>query len=169
MSWSSTRKRLENEFLAPSLYGRISYFITRYHHAHDHAGRVAIRFDGEEVMKADYFNKYNGMYGRFHRLNELYSGEDPAILWKRAILEAENAGEFDEKRFYTACNEFFSQSIEESLASERMIVRILAVFDRRTGKRRLREMLAEVNTKEPIFRAMLFIRAKAEGIVKEEK
>ena len=48
--------------------------------------------------------------------------------------------------FYNAFAEFDNQDIESSLKSENLIVRILAVLDRRVGKRRLvsmKETIAE--------------------------
>ena len=78
-----------------------------------------------------------------------------------------NTAIFDQRIFYSACNEFFSQSIEESLASQRLIVRILAVFDKRTGKRRLRQMLENMPADDPIFCEMLIIRCQAEGLMED--
>ena len=46
-------------------------------------------------------------------------------------------GVFDQRSFYAAFQEFDQQSIEKSLKSENLIVRIFAVLDRRVGKRRL--------------------------------
>ena len=55
-SWSDIRKTHEQDRLAPSLRGRVQYFITRYREAHDDHGRVAIRVDGKEVFK-----RFNGV------------------------------------------------------------------------------------------------------------
>lgn len=41
-TWSGIRSKLEKEYLAPSLQGRIQYFATSYHKCPDHEGRAAI-------------------------------------------------------------------------------------------------------------------------------
>lgn len=46
-------------------------------------------------------------------------------------------GGFDKDHFYEAFYMFQNQSIQKSLASENPIVRMLAVLDRRVGKRQL--------------------------------
>ena len=61
--------------------------------------------------------------------------------------------------------EFDNQSIEDSLKSENMIVRIFAILDRRVGKRRLINMHSTLNPQEEIFNLFFSIRINAEGIV----
>ncbi|MDL2259126.1 hypothetical protein LJC42_08300, partial [Eubacteriales bacterium OttesenSCG-928-K08] len=56
LSWSAMRKVLEQENICESLKGRIQYFATRYRKSHDQEGRVAIRLDGEEIFKSDFFD-----------------------------------------------------------------------------------------------------------------
>ena len=46
-------------------------------------------------------------------------------------------GIFDQRCFYNAFAEFDQQSIEMSLKSENLIVRIFAVLDRRVGKKKV--------------------------------
>lgn len=74
-------------------------------------------------------------------------------------------GIFSEHAFYRAFEEFDNQSIEDSLNSENMIVRIFAILDRRVGKRRLINMHSTLNPKEEIFNLFFSIRINAEGIV----
>lgn len=61
--------------------------------------------------------------------------------------------------------EFDNQSIEESLKSDNLIVRIFAVLDRRIGRRRLILMKETIADESEIFREFYAIRAKAEGLV----
>ena len=46
-SWSSIRKRLEQDLLCEKLRGRVQYFRTIYHGAPDEYGRFAVRVDGQ--------------------------------------------------------------------------------------------------------------------------
>lgn len=51
-TWSGIRNKLEKEYLAESLRGRVTYFAASYNYAHDHVGRAAILVDGIEVLKS---------------------------------------------------------------------------------------------------------------------
>lgn len=54
-SWSGLRQQLETEYLCPKLRGRVQYFLTHYTDAHDDYGRIAIRVDGVERLRANPF------------------------------------------------------------------------------------------------------------------
>lgn len=60
---------------------------------------------------------------------------------------------------------FDQQSIEMSLKSENLIVRIFAVLDRRVGKRRLALMKETIAEEPDTFREFYAIRMKAEGLI----
>lgn len=74
-------------------------------------------------------------------------------------------GIFDQRCFYNAFAEFDQQSIEMSLKSENLIVRIFAVLDRRVGKRRLALMKETIAEEPDTFREFYAIRVKAEGLI----
>ena len=57
-AWSGIRHKLETEYLAPSLRGHIQYFVTTYSKSPDHEGRAAIRYNGKEIIKGNYWNQY---------------------------------------------------------------------------------------------------------------
>ena len=57
-SWSGIRKKLETEYLAPSLRGHIQYYATSYSRSPDHEGRAAIRYDRKEIIKGCYYNHW---------------------------------------------------------------------------------------------------------------
>ena len=73
-------------------------------------------------------------------------------------------GVFDQRSFYCAFNEFDNQSIEDSLKSDNLIVKIFAVLDRRVGKRRLLAMQDEISKEPEMFQIFYSIRKKAETI-----
>lgn len=54
-TWSGIRNKLENDYLCPALRGHIQYFATSYSKSADHEGRAAIRMDGVEVLRSNYF------------------------------------------------------------------------------------------------------------------
>lgn len=160
-NWSSIRRKLEKEYLALSLRGRIQYFVTRYKFTHDQEGRAAILLDGEEVLCGNYYNKFfkSDLFPRdekySHRIRNEYSYIDEVAL---------ELGCFDQRSFYSAFKEFDNQSIEDSLKSDNLLVRIFAVLDRRIGKRRLVKMRNEIENEPEIFQFFYKVRADAENI-----
>lgn len=161
-TWSGIRKKLETEYLAQSLRGHIQYYVTSYSRSPDHHGRAAIRYDGQEIIRGCYWNYWvkADLFPRDEKFNKRMSTE-MAYLDDTAL----KLGIFDEYSFYEAFNEFDNQSIEESLKSDDLIVRIFAVLDRRIGKRRLDLMKDTIEDEPEKFREFYAIRAKAEGLL----
>ena len=161
-TWSGIRKKLEGEYLADSLRGHISYFATSYNRSHDHEGRAAIRYKGKEIIKGCYY--YNWTKAVSFQKDEKYErrmSEEFAFMDDTAI----KLGVFDQICFYEAFKEFDNQSIEKSLCSENMFVRIFAVLDRRVGKRKLISMKESIENEPDTFKEFFAIRMNAEGIV----
>ena len=115
----------------------IQYFATSYSKSPDHEGRAAIRYNGKEIIKGNYWNQYvkahlfpkDDTYDR--RMRESFPFIDNTAL---------ELGVFDQRCFYQAFEEFDNQNIDKSLSSDNLIVRIFAILDRRVGKRRLLSM-----------------------------
>ena len=160
-TWSGIRKKLESEYLAKSRQGHIQYDATTYSRSHDHEGRAAIRYDGKEIIKGCYWYNWTKA-GQFPK-DEKYERrmrEENAFMDDTAL----KLGVFDQRSFYAAFQEFDQQSIEKSLKSENLLVRIFAVLDRRVGKRRLLMMKDTIEQEPNTFKEFYAIRARAEGI-----
>ncbi len=160
-TWSGIRHKLENEYLAESLRGHIQYFATSYSRSPDHEGRAAIRYDGKEIIRGCYWN--NWVKAHLFPKDETYEKrmrEEMAFMDDVAL----QLGVFDQRCFYKAFEEFDNQSIEESLKSDDLLVRILAVLDRRVGKRRLKAMAQTIADEPETFREFYAIRVSSEGI-----
>jgi hypothetical protein len=165
MPWSKIKKRLETEFLAPSLQGRVTYFATSYSKCPDHEGRAAIRVDGVEVFKSSY---YESMILHSKKFHEMYdNGGGYYESWSKAFDEAEKAGGFDNHVFYRAFDEYSNQPIEDSLKSELPLVRIFAILDKRMGKRRLAAMAEDIESAPPFIQLFYKLRCEAEGMYGE--
>ena len=161
-TWSGIRKRMESEYLAESLKGDISYFATSYSRSPDHEGRAAIRYKGKEIIKGCYY--YNWTKAASFTKDEKYErrmSEEFAFMDDTAI----KLGVFDQTCFYKAFDEFDNQSIEKSLCSENLLVRIFAVLDRRVGKRKLISMKETIENEPDSIKEFFAIRMNAEGIV----
>ena len=135
-TWGSIRKKLENEYICDSLKGRIQYFITRYHKAgFDKEGRVAIRFDGKEIVKSSFFM-------REIKRDEIWKRKEPD--WNTTMKKVHQAGGFDVECFYAAFKFYQNHSIAESLYSDDALIRLLAILDKRVGKRTLKVLAPEI-------------------------
>lgn len=164
-SWSSMRKQLEQENICEALKGRIQYFATRYRESHDQEGRVAIRLDGQEVFKSCYFDWCKTREQVIADLPELKKTSNTYWeYWDKIHLETENRGSFDQFAFYDAFHFYQNHSIEDCLTSESAIVRLFAIFDKRTGKRRLQKLLPEVENQPDWLKFFYGLRMDAEGI-----
>lgn len=161
-TWSTIRHKLENNYLADSLKGHIRYFATSYSKCPDHEGRASILLDGKEIIEGSY-------YGRWKNYHLLPKDENYRIRisYEFPIMDdiAVKFGQFDQRCFYRAFDEFDNQSIEKSLSSDNALVRIFALLDRRTGKRRLRSIKENIHNEGEIFKMFFNIRANAEGIL----
>lgn len=153
-TWSKMRYKLENEYLAYSLRGHIRYFVTTYSKSPDRNGRAAILLDGREVIEGCYYDMW---------INPpMMSAEE---CWASfAVMDNTHVkyGMFDQHCFYNAFTEFDNQSIEKSLESENMLIRIFAVLDRRVGKRKLEKMRLTIGDEQEMLRKFYDIRMRFE-------
>lgn len=161
-TWSGIRKRMESEYLAESLKGHISYFATSYSRSPDHEGRAAIRYNGKEIIKGCYYHNWTkaASFPKDEKYERRMS-EEFAFMDDTAI----KLGVFDQTCFYKAFDEFDNQSIEKSLYSDNLLVRLFAVLDRRVGKRRLLTLKRTIENEPDTFKEFFAIRMNAEGIV----
>lgn len=160
--WSSIRNKLETDYLAPSLRGHIQYYATSYSKSPDHEGRAAIRYDGKEIIKGCFWNQWM-MADQFPKDEKWEKRMTSELAFMDDV--ALKLGVFDQRCFYGAFHEFDNQSIEQSLNSEDLIVRIFAVLDRRVGKRRLLLLQETIQDEPETFQEFFAIRARAEGLM----
>lgn len=152
--WSYMRHKLENDYLAPCLRGRVRFFVTRYVGTHDYEGRASILVDGEEALSGGYFEAWP---------KDLLLGTETPEEIRRNYYEGLNVYDF-----YVAFHEFDTQTVQESLQSEDQIVRLFALFDRRVGKRTLLKLREGLDAQPPAFQRFWAIRMEAEGLAPAE-
>ena len=168
-TWSGIRNKLENDYLCPTLRGHIQYFATSYWESHDQTGRAAIRLNGVEVLRSNYYAYEQNYWNRYQALRREGIGQDDRKAPFRLAHEGTlNDGCFDNGFFYEAFHEFDNQSIEKSLVSKNPLVRILALLDRRLGKRRLLALEESMEQELDWVRAFYVIRMQAEGLMEKE-
>lgn len=177
-SWSGLKKELEENFISDSLKGRVNYFITHYHGAPDNYGRMCVRVDGKEVIHGNPYDFYvKGYYLEELRIKNtlniphreytdkgtLYDEENISIEDKVREM-AHHDGVFEIYDFTDAISEYKNSNIVNSINSKNGLVRMLAVMDRRVGKRTLLKLVDELNN-QPDWLAFFYkLRLDAEGI-----
>lgn len=139
-SWGTQKKWLEGN-LCQELSGRVTFFLTRYHKVHDAYGRAAIRVDGAERAIFSWIEMCHQETG----LNELWrrEGKPPYDMeGLRETLKPEWDGNctWCELDFLSAALKFRSMPIQDALASDDYIIKVLAIMDRRVGTRTLQRI-----------------------------
>ena len=141
-SWSNLRKVLEEERLCPALRGRVQYFMTRYHDAHDDYGRFCVRVDGKEYVCSCY-----GDYWYGNRKEQVTNGNF-------AVWEVGNVIDIYMDEL----------TIDEALSSDNPLIRLFAVLDRRVGKRRLAALAAAMENEPEWLQFFYRLRLQAEEL-----
>ena len=97
--------------------GHIQYFATSYSKSADHEGRAAIRTDGVEVLRSNYYTYFENVWTKFHHLRSttLKDCDSAKEAIDRSHAYALEQGTFDQKAFYEAFGIFDNQSIEQRL------------------------------------------------------
>ncbi len=147
--WSKTRL---NDRLADSLKGKVDYvcegFSTRRHHVKKGKGMdkwwtvyqvFFIKFDGKKVFATNP-NGYCGDY-----LKDM--GEIPMNYAMEGIHHYLNEAD-----------------IEECLSGENVFLFMLAILDRRVGKRKIKEIVGHMDDGPGWMKPFIRFRAEAEGI-----
>ncbi|MBP1927182.1 hypothetical protein J2Z76_003055 [Sedimentibacter acidaminivorans] len=134
-SWGGLNRQL-CEYLCDELKERVTYFLTRYHEVHNSYGRAAIRLDGKELVCFSWIE----MYHQENDISILYEEEKESSygeMTARMKPKWDKDCTYCEMDFLDAVLQFRNMSIKAALQSENYIIRILAVMDRRVGKRTL--------------------------------
>lgn len=179
-SWSSVRKKLEQNFLCEKLRGRVQYFFTHYRKSHDEEARVCVRVDGKEYVMGNPYNYYVKGYCNLEkeikRAMQIpmrvwhfdenvfeYDEENTAVeeyIKKRQIID----GEFSAYQIMKSIEEFLQMNIDDALQSDNPILKMLALLDRRVGKRRLQKLAEEMERQPQWLQFFYRLRLDAERI-----
>ncbi|AFC33413.1 hypothetical protein PM3016_6809 [Paenibacillus mucilaginosus 3016] len=176
MSWSKVKQNLEG-FLCPALYGRVEYRATGYRYLPDKSGICYIAVDKKNVLNMSDITSSIRWYQTEQEIKndpdlqipinheEMEAvrkdtkgivPEDRLIVIARSRKISEYAKELlsaqaslSRSNFVVAANQFLSISIEESLESKDILLNILALVDRRVGKKRIVNMTEKMKLKHP--------------------
>ncbi|MDT8979197.1 hypothetical protein RQP50_23450 [Paenibacillus sp. chi10] len=184
MSWSKLKQQLES-FLCPALHGRVEYRATSYRYLPDKAGICYISVDKKNVFNMSDKTSLIKWYQTEQEIkndsdiqipisNEEIEAvrkdtkgapEDRLIVIARSrkmsgyakeLLSAQSS--LSKSNFNVVANHFLSTSIEESIESDDILLNILALVDRRVGKKRILNMSEKMKVKHPIVQYFYELR-----------
>ncbi|MGG4144219.1 hypothetical protein ABEW34_13925 [Paenibacillus algorifonticola] len=185
MSWSKMKQNLES-FLCPALNGRVEYRSTSYRYLPDKAGLCYIAVDKKNVLnmsdttnpirwyqteleiKNDSAIQIPISHEEMEAVRKDTKGtvpEERLIVIARSRKITEYAKELmsaqaslSKSNFIVAANKFLSTSIEESIESHDILLNVLALVDRRVGKKRMLNMTEKIKLKHPIVQYFYELR-----------
>lgn len=185
MSWSKLKQNLES-FLSPALQGRVEYRATSYRYLPDKAGSCYIAVDKKNVFNmSDKTTLIKWYQTELEIKNDSgiqipISNEEIEVLRKetkglvpedrllviarsrklselaKELLSAQSS--LSKSNFIVVANKFLSTPLEESLESNDILMNILALVDRRLGKKRILNMAEKIKLKHPIVQYFYAIR-----------
>jgi hypothetical protein len=185
MIWSKMKQLLEKS-LCPELKDRVGYSNTSYRYLPDKAGTCYITVDKKNILNmADAAGPIQ-WYKTEQEIKKDPDIQLPVRREDVEAVRASAKGPIPEERlmaiaqdrkasqvakelllaqtalsksnFYEAANRFLSAPIEESLESEHILLNVLALLDKRVGKKRLLSMADRISQKHPIVRYFYRLR-----------
>lgn len=185
MSWSKLKQQLEG-FLSPALEGTVEYRAPGYRYLPDKSGICYISVDRRNVLNmGDKTNTIRWYQTELEIKNDpeiripvskddieavrqAAKGpvpEERLIVMARSRLSTEHAKELMsaqaalvKSNFIVVANKFLTTPIEESLESRDMVLNILALVDRRVGKKRILGMTEKMGLKHPMVQYFYELR-----------
>ncbi|SDX42058.1 hypothetical protein [Paenibacillus sp. PDC88] len=185
MSWSKLKQQLES-FLSPALVGRVEYRATSYRYSSNKSGDCYIAVDKKNVFNMSDTTSSIRWYQTEQEIksdpevqipisNEEIEGvrtntqgtvpEDRLVVIARSrkitvlakeLLSAQTS--LSKSNFVVTANKFLSTSIEDSLESNDILLNVLALVDRRLGKKRILNMAEKIKIKHPIVQYFYELR-----------
>mgnify|MGYP001051875974 CR=1 FL=1 len=182
MQWSKLKGRIDS-FFCEKLKGRIQIHTTVYRKFHDGPRRIWITFDKEEIFSASditYWIAHEKIYEAIkleRQLKPIPFQEDWRGMYeskeRKELVKASAAVEqrllteniVDSGYVYQSFIDYCSLSMEQALISENNFIRAFAMFDRRIGKRRLRDLKLTTGD-HPLINKFYGIRCTVEKMQK---
>ncbi|GIP45709.1 hypothetical protein J45TS6_41680 [Paenibacillus sp. J45TS6] len=185
MSWSKLKKELES-FLCPALVGRVEYRATSYHYLLGKSGNCYISVDKKNVLNMSDPNNSIRWYQTEQEIKSDSTLEVPISNEEIEEVRQDTKGTVPEDRliviarkkkitllakelltaqatltksnFVVVATKYLSTSIDENLESNDILLNVLALIDRRVGKKRILNMSEKIKLKHPIVQYFYELR-----------
>lgn len=188
-NWKYIKKLLEKEFLCESLRGHVTYDLTDYRPAPWYQQHFIMKYDDEVLLNVNQPQRQWGADYPFHEPRYWETNYIVKAVCKKYenvqhgiaqdMIERLTASVVEETCKFIAHYEGFygvqdiienigiylHSDIQSSLKSDEPFLRVLAILDRRTGKRTLRKLAEEKYLFIPAWVKKFYrLRFEAEGI-----
>ncbi|WP_028544395.1 SF0329 family protein [Paenibacillus taiwanensis] len=185
MSWSKLKQNLDS-FLCPALQGRVEYRATSYRYLPDKAGLSYLTVDKKNVFNMSDTTTLISWYQTELEIKNDTNIQIPISNEEIEAIRKETKGTVPEDRlkviarnrkitvhakellsaqsslsksnFVVTANKFLATSIEESIESDDILLNVLALVDRRVGKKRIINMSEKIRLKHPIVQYFYELR-----------
>ena len=170
IGYYSGNKRLDT-LRCDSLKKRVHFTVTNYRKAHDQMGRAFITVDKKEVLNMCTITSDHALIQKERVIKRAENipfddWSDNRRISKEAHKFIKEDGIFAQYDFYDAVETFLNMPIGQALNSENMVIKILALIDRRVGKRTLHRLEEHMKEELEIVQYFYNLRCEAEGINK---
>ena len=185
MSWSKLKQQLES-FLSPALHGRVEYSAPGYRYLPDKSGICYISVDKKNILRMSDKTSFIRWYQTEQEIKNDLAIQIPvtsddieavkkdtkgtvpedrlivmvrsrkASAYAKELLSAQTS--LSKSNFIVVANTFLSTSVEESMESNDILLNILALVDRRVGKKRILNMSEKIKLKHPIVQYFYDLR-----------
>lgn len=156
MKWSKLRKLLKDR-LADNLKNRLDYNLTTYKNSTGFIGRAWITWDGKEIINfsnQDTWNQYQSYSNETAETHYIsHKKIDDAERTEGNVIEK---GEFSKYDFAENAFKFLNINVQDAIKSDNIILKALAVVDKKTGKRTLTELSKLEN--HPMIKYLIELR-----------
>lgn len=185
MSWSKLKQQLES-FLSPSLHGKVEYRAPGYRYLPDKSGICYISVDKKNILSMSDKGSIIRWYQTELEIKNDPNIQIPISNDEIEAVRKDTKGTIPEDRlkvvarnrkisdyakdllsaqvslsksnFIVVANKFLCTSIEESLESSDILLNILALVDKRVGKKRIVNMSEKIKLKHPIVQYFYELR-----------
>ncbi|MDE6034594.1 MAG: hypothetical protein K2G36_01610 [Ruminococcus sp.] len=163
--WSKTKKALENR-LAECLRDRVYYTFARHiyydYHWSYHFPIFYIRVDKETWFATN--PQWNYKVKEYNRITRNYQKAVDMATKEMGTLDM--FGYTDDDYLMEMVHNYLNvYTIDECMNHGNYFYRILAVLDRRTGKRKIKALLDNIDNEPEWFRKYITLRATAQNII----
>jgi hypothetical protein len=172
MKWSKTKKALE-ALLADAVTDHVQFHMTRYGPGLSSImERAWITWDKRELVNMSSIAWLTATHTRARQLRGAAGATDYGDPEQRdgylqasadADVQVARQGLLSRYQFVEAVDTYLSLPIAEALAADDPIIKAIAMFDRRVGRRRLQQ-LRLTSADHPLVRECYTLRCEAEGI-----
>ncbi|MGN7416040.1 SF0329 family protein [Paenibacillus sp. SAF-068] len=187
MSWSKLKQQLES-FLSPALVGRVEYRATSYRYSPDKSGNCYITVDKKNILNMIDTTAPVRWYQTEQEIKNDPNIVIPVSEEEIEAIRQESIGNIPEERlqvmarsrkisvhakellaaqtalsksnFTVAATTYLSTSIEDNLESKDILSNILALMDRRVGKKRILNMSEQMKLKHPAVQYFYELRRR---------